>query len=182
MSWIDDLRNLPAPPRLFVQAAAVVAATPWDTNIVPIGMSGEQLVDGLRWLCNSLYSPEAFTQRTLQMVEALGPQRGPFSAENGYRPTRSKRQASRDSMSLIRGLVRQGPAERTMWKRLSEAIADKPEAGRPVMEALFAYAQVRCLYEVGGFWEPHPTEAPPAPFATSDVVALGSGASSAAPA
>ena len=34
-----------------------VAATPWTTNIVPAQMSREQLLEGIRWLCNKLYEP-----------------------------------------------------------------------------------------------------------------------------
>jgi Radical SAM superfamily/Domain of unknown function (DUF4070) len=159
-----------------VAGGSEVAATPWDTNIVPTGMTREQLLAGLKWLCNRLYHPEAFTRRTLQMVERLGPARGPFA---GRKPRRSGRPVDGEALALVRKLIRSGPAERRMWAALSEAITRRPDTGAAVTNSLIRYAQVRCLYERGGFWEPHPAETSPyagaTPPAAGGLVTLGSG-------
>jgi len=77
-----------------VEGGPEVAALPWDTNILPTLMSRAELLSGMRWLCNRLYSPQAFACRVVQMIEALGPQLGPFrpgrrSAAGRSTPTRS---------------------------------------------------------------------------------------------
>lgn len=155
-----------------------VAATPWDTNIVPVSMSRGQLLDGLRWLCNRLYQPESFARRTLTMVERLGPARGPFARERGLAPRRGARAVEAEGLALLRRFVKSGDEERRLWGRLSDAIARRPETGSAVLNTLLRYAQVRCLYEVGRFWEPHPAEtspfAAPAPPAAEGLVGIGS--------
>jgi hypothetical protein len=61
-----------------------------------------------------------------------------------------------------------------MWRTIADAMAAKPEAGTMVMASLFSYAQVRCLYESGRYWEPE--------IADPAVLARASVALSAAPA
>ena len=144
-----------------VQGGTEVPATPWDTNILPTQMTREQLLEGLNWLCNRLYSPESFGQRMVQMIERMGPQRGPFSRERGFVPTRSPRRVNAEALILLKKFIRQGPGERRMWSTVSDAIAAKPETGPAAMAAMFRYAQVRCLYDVGRFWEPYPSKRSP---------------------
>ena len=40
-------------------------------------------------------------------------------------------------------------------------MAARPETGTMVMMSLFSYAQVRCLYDVGHYWEPETADAVP---------------------
>ena len=123
----------------------------WNTNIQPVLMSREELLSGLKRLGNRLYSPASFASRTIAMIERLGPQLGPFQA--GYKPHRP-RQVDIEAIGVVRKLISSGPEERQMYKMICRALAEKPEAGPMVMMALFSYAQVRCLYDAGGFWEP----------------------------
>ena len=158
------------------------AATPWDTNILPTQMSREQLLAGLKWLCNELYRPANFAQRVLQMLERMGPQRGPFSQQNTGRVARRRRPVELQALAMLKKLIRRGPEERKMWKTVWEAMRDKPESEMLVMEALIRYAQVRCLYESGHIWEPHvapggPSLGPPQPAGGGGLVTIGSGAS-----
>ncbi len=141
-----------------VEGGSEVAATPWDTNILPAQMSREQLLEGLRWLCNRLYDPDAFAERVVQTIDKLGPQRGPFGKS---RTSPSELRAiDREGVGLLKKLIRQGPAERRMWKTISAAMLAKPGSQGLVMSVLFRYAQIRCLYEQGHFWEPKLAEIP----------------------
>ncbi len=161
-------------------AAGVDGDTPWHSNIVPAQMTREQLVEGLHWLCNSLYTPENFGQRMLQMIDKLGPQLGPFATERrGVNVKR--REIDTEVLNLMRRFVRQGKAERKMYLMLAEAMAEKPGTEPAFAKMLFRYAQVRCLYEVGSFWEPHVADSSPLTMsgvakvepATSGLVTIG---------
>lgn len=163
-----------------MRGGAEIAATPWDTNIVPELLTREQLFDGLQRLCNNLYHPRAFGDRLVHVIESLGPHRGPHQGMdlNGGRDARAIR---RDELGLLRKLIHSGPEERRMWSRISKTLENKPEAGIVAMEAMVRYAQVRCMYEVGSFWEPRLAEgaaamqATPAPAPGSPLVSLGTG-------
>lgn len=134
--------------RLVVDGSEVQGV--WNTNILPTLMNREQMFAGLKWLGNNLYRPESFAQRVVSMIEGLGPQRGPFRA--GYRPHKV-RPVEAEARGVIRRLIASGPEERRMYKTISTALASKPEAGPMVMNSLFSYAQVRCLYESNGYWD-----------------------------
>lgn len=125
-----------------------------NTNIIPALMTREELLEGLRWLCNNLYSPESFGRRVVQMIERLGPQRGPFREREG-RTTSAMRPVESETMIFLHKLIRQGPDETEMWRAIGKAMMAKPETGRLVMMSMYSYSQVRCLYEAGQFWEPH---------------------------
>jgi len=126
-----------------------MTSSPWETNIVPAGMSRAELLEGLREVCNRIYQPAAFGQRVVDMIERLGPQRGPFS--RGF-TQRKPRAVEREGLQVVRKVLALGAEERAMWRRIAEAIGSKPEAGPMAMMMLFRYAQVRCLYETDDFW------------------------------
>ncbi|NJL27258.1 MAG: B12-binding domain-containing radical SAM protein [Thermoanaerobaculia bacterium] len=132
----------------------------WNTNILPTSMSRGELFAGLKWLGNNLYSPSNFAQRVVRMIATMGPQLGPF--KTGYTPHKA-RPVETEAGAVIRKLFRRGEAERQMWATISKALADKPEAGPMVMNSLFSYAQVRCLYETDHYWEPEMAGAALAP-------------------
>src|SRR5262249_24398325 len=48
-----------------------IQGNPWNTNIVPRQMTGKQMADGIRWLCNNLYSTAAFTERVSSFVKSF---------------------------------------------------------------------------------------------------------------
>ena len=116
----------------------------WRTNILPVLMSREELMAGLRRLGNRLYSPASFARRSIAMIERFGPQLGPFRA--GYKPHRP-RTVDIEAIGVVRKLITSGPEEREMYKMICQAVTDKPETGPMVVMAPFSYAQVRCLYE-----------------------------------
>ena len=153
-----------------------VAATPWDTNIVPVGMSREQLLAGLKWLCNQLYQPENFAQRVLQLIDRLGPQRGPHRRDDDHQAARNPRPIAQSGFALLHRLIRLGPGERAMWNRIYGAMREKPETEPFVLEALARYAQIRCMYDVGGFWEPQLADAASAFPAAGGAAGLAQGA------
>ncbi len=138
------------------------AGTLWDTNIVPTKMTREELFAGLRWLCNSLYRPEAFAERTVRMIETLGsPSGGRPRPEQGTGQWKG-REVSAEGITLLRKLIRMGSGERKMWSRIYEAMEKKPESHPFVMTELIRYAQVRTLYERGRVWEPEIASGAPA--------------------
>lgn len=143
----------------------------WNTNILPTLMSRDELFNGLKWLGNQLYSPGNFAKRVVRMIEKMGPQLGPF--KSGYTPHKG-RPVEAEAGGVIRKLFRRGPQERQMWSTISEALTEKPEAGPMVMNSLFSYAQVRCLYETDRYWEPEMMSAPPlaAPILTAPRLAV----------
>lgn len=151
----------------------------WNTNIQPTMMTREQLFEGLKWLGNRLYDAENFGQRVLTMIERIGPQRGPFQA--GYIPHKT-RPVEDQARGIIRKMIGLGSKERRMWKAVSEALTEKPEAGTMAMMAMFSYAQIRCLYEADQYWEPEMVERPSAniaglaslPTSPGPTVSLGS--------
>jgi hypothetical protein len=63
-----------------VEDGAEIAATPWSTNVIPNKMTREELFEGIRWLCNSIYHPAAFEQRMSKLVDTLGSTRVPLFA------------------------------------------------------------------------------------------------------
>lgn len=142
----------------------------WNTNIMPVSMTREQMFTGLKWLGNRLYDPQSFAARVVAMIERIGPQLGPFKA--GYRPHKV-RPVEQQAQGVIRKVIGSGPAERAMWKSIAAALSEKPEAGPMVMNAMFSYAQVRCLYEADAYWEPEILASPPIPEL---LVGLGGGA------
>jgi hypothetical protein len=130
-----------------VNGGSEVAASPWDTNIVPAKMSREELFIGLRWLCERLYAPENFGRRVLQMVDALRPAPG-VADVNGAAPLRP---IESEALVLIEQVLRRGPEERKMCAAVFRAMQTKPFTGKLVMAALYRYAQIRCMYETAGF-------------------------------
>jgi hypothetical protein len=55
-----------------VEDGAEIAATPWSTNVIPAKMTLQELFEGIRRLCNSIYHPAAFEQQMSKLVDTLG--------------------------------------------------------------------------------------------------------------
>ncbi len=155
---------------------------PWDTNIIPVRMTKEQMYDGLKWLCNNLYKPENFGQRVIQMIDRMGPQRGPFKDVGSQASAWDRRPVEARGLQVLKKLMSRGKEERKMWSRIWKAMNEKPDTAPMVMQALFRYSQVRSLYEEGQFWEPEitgdrwrPVGALPSDPASDGLVTIGSG-------
>jgi radical SAM superfamily enzyme YgiQ (UPF0313 family) len=146
------------------EGGSEVAAVPWTTNIVHPTMGEEQLIGGLRWLANNLYSPESMGERLIRFIEKLGKRRDPKRGEP-MRPG-NVRSVDHDSMAVLAQVRDLGPAENTMWLRVMRAAAKKPDATAFVLAALVQYMQIRYMYDLGRFWDAQPSApaTPPAPL------------------
>ena len=135
-----------------IKDGSEIAAGPWNTNIIPKLMTGEQLYEGVKWLCNSLYRPEAFEARVTRLIETFGRRYQPAHA---LEPQIGEARAiNADSASLIHRMSRMGAAERKMLANILKLFPTNPAAGQHVMGTLFMYYQIRYMYEHGSFWEP----------------------------
>jgi len=158
-----------------VEGGSEQAASIMDTNIMPTSMSRQELLEGLRWLCNRLYRPDAFAQRTVQMIDALGPWLGPQGDREAI-AERGPREIEVQGLAMLKRLIRRGPEERRMWATIWEAAGKKPGAEGMALQALAHYAQGRCLYEFGNYWEPQVAEswgAQPPAAESDDLIQLG---------
>lgn len=139
-------------------SAVETAATPFMTNIVHPRLPQDELVRGLRWLANSLYSPENFGTRIVNFIDRLGPRSDPsFKHPTG---TSQLRRVEKDGFSVISRLRRLGEAEQAMWTRIMTAALRKPESMDFVLDIVAHYMQIRFMYATGQFWDPQLGSAP----------------------
>jgi len=128
------------------------AATPWDTNIIPHQMTRTQLIEGIRWLYNSLYRPAALTERISSFVVKLKTTSfNPHNTRNVTRPM--SRSIEIDIMALIVKLASLGPEEAEMASTLAELSTKRMDAMPFIKDALASYAQIRFMSERGSFWD-----------------------------
>ena len=130
------------------QEGSEAQGVPWMTNIVHPKMSEAELIGGIKWLSNSLFSPAAFGERVLAFIEKL---RWPSA---GPKHLRHLREVDRDTIEVVYKLRGLGKEEAAMWKTVMDACARKPEARPAVFQALVGYMQVRFMHDKGHFWEP----------------------------
>jgi radical SAM superfamily enzyme YgiQ (UPF0313 family) len=145
-----------------VEDGSEVAAMPWNTNIVPGGMSRDELLRGLRWLCNRIYQPSSFGERMVHLIQRLGPRRDPRFLRGGAQ-RREFRPVDAHSLKLLGRLLASGAEEQQMYRRIQKAIAAQPAAAGLVMPMLIQYMQIRYMYDRGQFWDPL-AGSQPAPF------------------
>ena len=121
------------------------APGPWKTNVIPLGMSGDELRQGIRWLSRSLYSPEAFEVRVNHLLDSYG-------AKHECRLSRTRslsfRPAEADAVSLAFRVGELGSAEAAMVRRIFRRIEQRPEVSFGVINALTHYAQARHMSQV----------------------------------
>lgn len=146
-----------------------IAATPWTTNIVPAQMSREELLLGLRWLCNKLYDADAFGDRLMRQIDLLPPVDGAVPAESASAPSHAAARPVADTMSLIRQLPRLGVAEARMWSRVRRRLRERPDAAPHVLPAVLQYVQIRHMYDVSGLWDPALARLDAPPFACDNA-------------
>jgi hypothetical protein len=139
-----------------IEGGSEVAATPWDTNIVPARLSRAELISGLRWLCGELYRPENFGKRVLQMIDCLGTPQGDDAPSS-----RMRRPIESEAMVVVKSIGACGENERRMLRNVLRATSMRPHTRPAVMTALFRYAQVLCLHAAARSWESVPAIAAP---------------------
>jgi hypothetical protein len=129
--------------------SADVLCVPWETNIVPAQMSCEDLIEGLRWLCNNLYSPKSFEKRVKNFARKVGQ---PEDSES--RESAPLRQIEKDSLAILKQLPHLGISETLMGLRLSWLALREPAARTLILRYLLMYLQVRHMFDRGNFWDP----------------------------
>ena len=133
-----------------------VAAMPWSTNIFPLQMTQEELMRGIRWLCNSLYRPAAIGERMVTFIEKL--ENYPTAAyQNKTAAAAPLRPIDLDVTGLILNLLSSGPEAEKMYANVCKAAAQKPHAERFVINTLMQYSQIRYMYKRGNFWDTNNT-------------------------
>ena len=145
--------RLQAANRLDNQDATGTSMTPWQTNIIPAGMSQETLYAGLHWLANNLYAPDAFGERLLHLIETFGQKSSVAPPQK-----RMVRDVDLNAFQVVRNIADLGEAEARMLRRVISAVAQQPAAQGVAMSMLFRYRQLRYMYERGQFWEPRLAE------------------------
>jgi hypothetical protein len=129
-----------------------IPCLPWDTNIVPRQMTREQLVAGMRWLCNKLYDPAAFGQRVAAAIDLFGTYY--TSPSEGKWSLAFRRDIDREVVQLVGKVSRLGPAEALMLSKIVGRVLMKPHAARVGGGSLVLYQQIRHMLDMGRFWEP----------------------------
>ncbi len=128
-----------------------VPGHPWNTNLIPAGMSREELTEGIRGLANRLYHPENFGERIVQYVDRLNFR---YGTDRSPHKRKSIRSVDRDTLALISDIPKLDAESNKMWRRVMGKIPEKPGATVPIMEAFARYQQLRFMYEQGQFWDP----------------------------
>ena len=142
-----------------------VAALPWSTNIRPKLMTQDELLAGIRWLANKLYSPDAFAGRLLEFIGRVGERRDP-KHRGGETAGSPRRSVDRDGREIMKKLIALGPAEAKMAYKVFGAVSRKPAAFDFVKPWMFQYAQIRYMYDRGQLWDSY-LATHTAPFAGS---------------
>ena len=127
------------------------AGMPWSTNILPKQMTRDQLLEGLSWLCNSLYHPEAFAERISDFIDRFGSQQPTARTSAGWVQA-GARSVDADAMSLI-SRVLNDPTHSRLFGLVNEKARKNPLAASVVPSFFLQYAQIRYMYEVGGIWQ-----------------------------
>ena len=140
--------------RLVEQNSEAATYTPWSTNLIPKSMSQQQLLSGLRWLCNRLYTPVAFGDRLLRLIDGLSDTPHTPIEKGSAAAKRMKRTIDMEVSSQVRKIQQLGPDEAAMVSRIFKASAKKPASRVHVMSALYRYMQIRHMYNVTNHWEP----------------------------
>lgn len=130
-----------------------VQVVPWTSNIEPLAMSSDELHQGMRRLCNALYSPEAFGERVLRFAETFGRRAAPFTPapERRFPP---QRPISHDVGKIAAATGRRLTDEaKPVWLRVWATTARRPFTIPFVRTMLFRYAQLRFMFEQEQFWD-----------------------------
>ena len=115
-----------------------------STNVIPLGMSSEELTAGTRWLMNRLYSPTGFTERLSSLARQL-----PAGSA-------SRSLAGREGAELWDRISRG-------FRELGDGLEDLPRDGAAMFKgkdlshlatSLIFYFHVVRLLRTWGIWDP----------------------------
>jgi radical SAM superfamily enzyme YgiQ (UPF0313 family) len=138
-----------------------IAACPWITNIIPEQMTRTELLHGIRWLANRLYTSDAYFERLARFIELFRP----IYALKEYRKIRSS-----DTMlmlkiteNLYKTILRESPQSK-QFLNVIKAVQAKQEVSLLVSTMMLQYAQTRYMYRQGQFWDPQLAQYPAPQF------------------
>lgn len=114
-----------------------------DTNILPAGMTPEELRAGLRWLLNEIFDPDRWFARLEKFVD--------YSPENLNR--RSLRIFSVVEARLAADLASRGEAERRLLGKLEAIARRRPDLISQIGYAVIVYCQTRHVLDYFGLWD-----------------------------
>ena len=132
-------------------SGAQSALVPWDTNIIPKQMSRDQLVEGIRGLCETVYAPAAFERRVMSFISAFR------SLAADPRPLAHAVRAGVFTKTAVTKLREMGPEEERLCARIVHVLQVQPrDVQLIVLSDMMRYAQVRYMYQSSGFLGPNP--------------------------
>ncbi len=143
----------------------IIHASLLETNLIPAGMSPEELRVGARWLANRLYHPDLFGERLMGFAQMLSTAPVDYVPE-GFEAGK-QRFLNKDLrvMYTIHRLARRGPREAGLLEKAINFSTHHPQTSWMLMLNLLRYAQIRYVYDLTGVWNPDWVESPPAtPF------------------
>jgi hypothetical protein len=127
-------------------------AVPWGSNIESITMSEADFQSGMKNLCNAIYSPQAFGERILRLIDTYGRAR-PDIMPTPVDQTKLRR-VDLDAIQVAGDIRKMGDAEGRMWNKVVGAVARKKPGLAPlVTRMLFQYAQARLMFARGDYWD-----------------------------
>jgi radical SAM superfamily enzyme YgiQ (UPF0313 family) len=134
------------------QAGPETQAVPWGSNIESLTMTDEVFQAGMQNLCNALYSPQAFGERILRLIDTFGRER-PGVMPTQFDPSKLRR-VDLDAIQVAGDVRKMGEAEGRMWNKVVAAVARKKPGLAPlVTRMLFQYAQARLMFARGNYWD-----------------------------
>jgi radical SAM superfamily enzyme YgiQ (UPF0313 family) len=113
-----------------------------DTNIMPAGMSRDELRGGLRWLLNEIFDPDNWFKRLVQFADLAPPSSN----------RRSLRVFSIVEARLAAALAKRGARERQLLDRLEKLVQQRPDLLSQIGYALIVYCQTRHVLDHFGLW------------------------------
>lgn len=113
-----------------------------DTNIMPVGMSRDELRSGLRWLLNEVFDPDNWFRRLDQFAELA-----PANINS-----RSLRLFNMAEARLTAALARRGGREKQLVARLEKLARQRPDLISQIGYALIVYCQTRHVLDHFGLW------------------------------
>lgn len=115
-----------------------------STNIIPAGMSAEQLRAGMTWLLNRLFAPSHFGARLERYVALAGERKC------------VRRQAlfTGPTALLARELVTRGSGEYALVRAFDRASSERPDLALSLNTIFSLYCQARHMLEVQNLWQP----------------------------
>jgi radical SAM superfamily enzyme YgiQ (UPF0313 family) len=140
----DLYRRLDREGRLSGPIWETAAQGPFATNVVPLRMSRDALLDGTQKLARWAFSPQAYEGRMMNFIDRFGGEARRLGRAAG--PARPR---NRNFLRLMGHVSSLGEAERQMVKNVLRAAAAKPATLPSVLYFLGHYAQARFFLDGG---------------------------------